>query len=77
MITEYQSSRGVQRGHCPTCGTTLTYACDRRPGEIDIAVSALDDPSGIEPQAHIWVEDKASWLAIEDKLPQYRTTLST
>lgn len=75
-ITEFQSSEGVQRGHCSVCGTTLTYASDRRPGEIDIAISCLDDSSTIEPRAHIWVEDKASWLVIEDDLPQYKTTVT-
>ena len=75
-ITEHQSSEGVQRGHCAICGTTLTYAQDRRPGEIDIAVTSLDEPSLIQPQAHIWVEDKAAWQTINDGLPQYRTTVT-
>lgn len=75
-ITEHQSSEGVQRGHCAVCGTTLTYAKNDRPGEIDIAVSSLDDSSRIEPQAHIWVEDKAAWFVINDGLPRYPKTIS-
>jgi hypothetical protein len=75
-ITEYRSSPGVRRGHCAVCGTTLTYWWDKRPNEIDIAVASLDDTTGIEPEAHIWVQDKAPWLFISDSLPQYRTTVS-
>ena len=75
-ITEYRSSPGVRRGHCATCGTTITYWSDKRPGEIDIALASLDETAGIEPAAHIWVEDKVSWLVIDDGLPQYRTTVS-
>lgn len=75
-ITEYRSSSGVQRGHCAVCGTTLTYWCEQRPREIDVALSSLDDATGIEPAAHIWVSDKVSWLAIEDDLPKYRTTVT-
>ena len=75
-IAEYRSSPGVRRGHCAACGTTITYAQDKRPEEIDIAVSSLDITSGIEPEAHIWVEDKVPWLVISDDLPQYRTTVS-
>ena len=75
-IAEYRSSPGVRRGHCAACGTTITYAQDKRPGEIDIAVSSLDSTTGIEPEAHIWVEDKVPWLVISDDLPQYRTTVS-
>ena len=75
-IAEYRSSPGVRRGHCAACGTTITYAQDKRPEEIDIAVSTLDTTTGIEPEAHIWVEDKVPWLVISDDLPQYRTTVS-
>ena len=75
-IAEYRSSPGVRRGHCAACGTTITYAQDKRLQEIDIAISSLDDTTGIEPEAHIWVEDKVSWLVISDDLPQYRTTVS-
>jgi hypothetical protein len=76
-IAEYRSSPGVRRGHCAVCGTTITYWWDKRPGEIDIAIASLDDTTGIEPSAHIWVEDNPHWLVINDSLPQYRTTVST
>ena len=75
-ISEYRSSPGVERGHCAVCGTTLSYSSDERPGEIDIALSSLDDTTGIEPEAHIWVEDEVGWLAVNDGLPRYRTTVS-
>ena len=75
-ISEYRSSPGVQRGHCATCGTTITYWSEQRPQEIDIALATLDDASGIEPEAHIWVEDKVPWLVIDDGLPHYRKTAS-
>ena len=75
-IAEHLSSPGVRRGHCAACGTTITYAQDKRPEEIDIAVSSLDDATGIEPEAHIWVEDKVPWLVINDDLPRYKTTVS-
>jgi hypothetical protein len=75
-IAEYRSSPGVRRGHCAACGTTITYTWEQRPDEIDISVASLDDTTGIEPAAHIWVEDKVAWLAINDDLPQYTTTVS-
>ncbi len=71
VIAEYRSSPGVSRGFCAHCGTSLTYSHTDRPGEIDIAVASLTEPEHITPQSHIWLEDKAPWLAIGDDLPQF------
>ena len=76
-ISEYRSSPGVQRGHCSACGTTLTYSSAKRPGEIDIALASIDDSTGIEPEAHIWVQDKVPWLVVNDDLPRYEETVSS
>lgn len=71
ILAERNSSPGVTRGHCAVCGSSVTYVHGDRPQEIDVSVVCLDDPEAIEPQAHIWLEDKPSWLAIGDALPQY------
>ena len=67
-------SADVRRGYCTACGTSLTYAHNRRAEEVDIALSTLDDPAQLAPRAHIWVEDKLPWIVIGDGLPQHRTT---
>lgn len=65
------SSPGVSRGICTTCGTSLTYEHIKRPGDIDISINCLDDPSAPAPRAHIWTEDKQPWVVIGDDLPVY------
>ena len=70
-LAEYRSSPPVTRGFCATCGTSITYRHDRRPGEIDVALATLDDPNAIAPAAHIWVQDKLPWVTITDGLPQF------
>jgi len=75
-VSEYRSAPGVRRGHCAVCGTTLTYAHEKRAAEIDIAVVTLDEPERITPQAHIWLQDKAAWVSVEDALPKYSTTVT-
>jgi hypothetical protein len=65
------SSPGVTRGHCPDCGSSITYENDKRPGEIDLTVNTLNDPNGPTLRAHIWTEDKQEWLTIGDDLPAY------
>jgi hypothetical protein len=70
-ISWRESSRGVRRGHCPKCGSALTYESEQRQGEIDVAINCLDDPSAPVPQAHIWTEDKQDWVEIGGNLPVY------
>ncbi|HXC60870.1 MAG TPA: GFA family protein [Steroidobacteraceae bacterium] len=69
------SSPGVLRGHCPRCGTCLTYEKSTRPGEIDVTLASMDDPEAFTPSAHIWVSEKLSWVTIADGLRQYDTTI--
>ena len=66
-----RSSKHAKRGFCGACGTQMTYAHDKRPGEFDLAVATLDNPDSLPPQFHIWVSEKPSWAVIGDELPQY------
>ncbi|MDH3747695.1 MAG: GFA family protein [Gammaproteobacteria bacterium] len=71
-LTEHHSSPGVTRGHCSDCGSSITYAHQGRPGEIDITAACFTDAAFVVPQAHIWLEDKLPWVEINDELPKYR-----
>lgn len=71
----YQSSPGVTRGICSACGTSISYEHVDRPGDIDLTLNSLDDPSAPVLKAHIWTEDKPDWLEIGDDLPVYRQTI--
>ena len=71
----YSSSPGVTRGICAACGTSISYEHVDRPGEIDLTLNSLDEPSAPVLKAHIWTEDKAPWLAIGDDLPVYEKTI--
>jgi len=70
-ISKHHSAPGVTRGLCSICGTSLTYEHEDRYGQIDVTLTSFDDPSGFSPSAHIWVDDKLSWVIIDDGLPQY------
>lgn len=75
-LAEYRSSATVLRGFCANCGTSITYRNDKRPGEIDVTLATLDDPTAVEPAAHIGMDDKLSWVGIDDGRPQFRRSLS-
>ena len=72
-LSEHRSSPRVSRGLCGVCGTSLTYSHEARAGEIDVTLASLDDPAGLVPESHVWVEGKLPWVAIDDRLPQYDT----
>ena len=70
----YASSPGVARSFCGTCGTPLSYAAERHPGEIHLYVSTLDRPEVFEPGAHVHVGEQLPWLHLDDGLPRFQTT---
>ena len=71
----FASSPGVTRGTCSACGTSISYEHVDRPGDIDITLNSLDDSSAPVLKAHIWVENKAPWFEIGDRLPAYRKNI--
>jgi hypothetical protein len=73
VLAIHRSSPDVERGICRACGTSLTYRHDRRTGEIDFTLASLDEPAGLAPQCHLWMQDKLPWVDIRDGLPRYAT----
>ncbi|MFQ5608970.1 MAG: GFA family protein [Gammaproteobacteria bacterium] len=66
-----RSSQKVSRGFCASCGTSLTYAHEDRPDEIDVTLATLDEPGSLRPAWHIWTSDKPAWVVLADDLPQF------
>lgn len=66
----YNSSPGVQRGFCGTCGASLFW--QRIEGSnISVAAGTLDLPTGITTIGHIFVADAGDYYQIADDLPCY------
>ena len=70
-LHEVRSSHAALRGFCGACGTSVSYQHEAKPDELDVALATLDDLEAVRPECHLWVEDKPSWLAITDGLPQF------
>lgn len=62
----YASSKGVRRGYCSACGTPLTYASERWPGETHFLVGAFDDPAPFVPRKDVYTEDALPWAQRSD-----------
>lgn len=67
----YESSPGVRRHFCPSCGAPVAYDADKFPDEIHFYVAALEDASGIEPAFHVFAGEKVPWVELGDGLPKY------
>lgn len=61
----------VQRGFCPDCGSSLTYAAKHFPDYIQLHLGTLDEPDAISPMAHVHCAEKVAWLNIADELPRF------
>ena len=59
----YNSSVGVTRTFCGTCGTTLTWVGDQQPGRMDVTIGSLDDPNQFPPTRAVYRKHKLDWAA--------------
>ena len=73
-LKQYPSSKGILRGFCPECGTSMTYEDEKLPHDIYFYVGVFDDPDGLPMQSHSYVEEKLVWLHINDELPKEEGT---
>jgi hypothetical protein len=68
----FESSPGIQRSFCATCGGTLFWRrLDRRPATLDIAAGSLDAPDVLAPSMHIFVKSRRRWVVLDDRLPSH------
>lgn len=65
----YEASRVAKRGFCPRCGSFLFWKAHDQ-DRIGIALGALDEPTGIRLETHIFTADKGDYYDIKDGLPQ-------
>lgn len=65
----YKSSEKVERGFCPTCGSTLFWAPIGRDW-LAVSMGALDAPTDLHLGKHIFTAEKGDYYDIADGLPQ-------
>ena len=65
----YAASAVADRGFCPECGAFLFWK-PRDGGDIGLALGAVDGPSGVRLEKHIFVAFKGDYYDIADGLPQ-------
>ncbi|MCO6384478.1 GFA family protein [Oceanicola sp. 502str15] len=65
----YASSETAKRGFCPTCGSFLFWKHNAE-DTISFALGAVDGPTGLTLQKHIFTADKGDYYDIGDGVEQ-------
>ncbi|NKB28451.1 MAG: GFA family protein [Rhodobacteraceae bacterium] len=67
----FAASAEAVRGFCPNCGSFLFWKAHSE-STISFALGAIDGPTGLQLERHIFVADKGDYYDIADGLPQVR-----
>lgn len=70
LVRRYESSPGNFRGFCGQCGSAVPTVVEGRPAVVIPAGTIEGDPRA-RPSFHMMVGSKASWVEVEDDLPQF------
>lgn len=66
----YRASDKASRGFCRHCGSPLFWQADGR-DVTSVVTGALDQPTGLAIDHHIYCQDKADFYQITDGRPAY------
>jgi hypothetical protein len=70
----YRSSPGVERSFCACCGSPMSFAGERWPGEIHLFLPSFEDPAALSPEMHVHAAEQLPWVHLHDHLPRYLRT---
>lgn len=65
----FESSPGVRRYFCPTCGSPVSYISANFTNKMHFYLAQLDNPEAFVPEGHSFKSSKLSWLHLADDLP--------
>ena len=65
----YESSPGIRRGFCGTCGASMLWE-RQGSGRISIMAGTLDQPTGLQLVQHIYTAYAGDYYTIAGDLPQ-------
>jgi len=60
---EAPEGRKLHNRFCPTCGATVGWIADLRPGWVGIAAGSFNDKAFPAPEVSIWEDSKYQWVS--------------
>lgn len=70
-VAWFEASPTAKRGFCPRCGSFLFWKAHDE-DMIEVSLGALDAPTGLRLERHIFTADKSDYRDIADTLPQQK-----
>jgi len=68
-VTWYEATPAAKRGFCARCGAFLFWKAHDE-DKMSFALGALDGPTGLRLEKHIFTADKGDYYEIADGVPQ-------
>ena len=69
-LSKFRSSDHGTRSFCGRCGSSLFCESTRHPDQVDIVLANMDGPIDRRPECHIYFDDRAEWVTVDDGLPR-------
>ena len=69
-LVRYQSSDHGTRSFCGRCGSTLFCETTKHADRIDIVLANMEGPIDRDPEGHVYFDDRARWIVVNDGLPR-------
>lgn len=69
-LTRFASSDHGTRSFCRRCGSSLLCESTHHPDDIDVVLANVESVVERAPEAHIYFDDRASWMRVDDELPR-------
>ena len=73
FVSASDAGNEVTCAFCPECGCPLFIRVSARPDIVGLRVASLDDPSGVRPDADIFVKSARPWDHRNPDLPKHQT----
>jgi len=64
------SGLGLVNHFCPSCGTTVWWTLELRPGMAGVAFGCFDAPLP-EPARVVWTEEQHGWVTFPEHWPRF------
>jgi hypothetical protein len=58
---------------CRNCGSRVYHQSERSADFVTLKGGTLEDPSVLDPVAHIWVSRKQPWVLLDPAIPTFAT----